>query len=188
MMPLNIEKTAKTRNRFFTAPQIVKRFKSDEDGVTAIEFGMLALPFFALLMALIETSLMFFAGQVLESSVDDVARKIRTGQLDQSLTADQLRIEVCDAAALLFNCGDINIDMKVVATYADLGDMPEPKDGEIDPADFSFTPAGPQQIVMVTVVTEWPVFTNYLQSYFSELDNGNAVLNAVAVFRTEPYL
>jgi Flp pilus assembly protein TadG len=187
-MPLSKKFPNDRKLSFFSTPKIIKRFKSDEEGVTAIEFGMLALPFFALLMALVETSLMFFAGQVLESSVDDVARKIRTGQLDQSLTAEQLREEICDASALLFDCNGINIDMQVVATYADLGDTPEPEDGAIDPSDFTFTPAGPQQIVMVTIMTEWPVYTNYLQSYFSELSNGNAVLNAVAVFRTEPYL
>jgi len=187
-MPSTKNSNKVRKSRFFSAPKIIKRFKSDEEGVTVIEFAMLALPFFALLMALIETSLMFFAGQVLESSVDDVARMIRTGQLDQSLTEEQLRDEICDSAALLFDCNGINIDMQVVATYADLGDSPEPEGGAIDPADFTFTAAGPQQIVMVTVMTEWPVFTNYLQSYFSELSNGNAVLNAVAVFRTEPYL
>lgn len=168
-------------------PRIVRRFHKDDNGATAIEFAMLGLPFFALLMAIVETSLMFFAGQVLESSVDEVARKIRTGQLDNTMTQAELRTEICNESALLFDCGDINIDMKVVATYDELGDMPEPEDGELDPNEFTFTPAGPQQIVMVTVMSEWPVFTNYLAQYMSDLNTGNALLTAVAVFRTEPY-
>jgi Flp pilus assembly protein TadG len=172
---------------FFQAPKIVRRFKKDDEGVTAIEFALLAGPFFLLLMGIVESSLLFFAGQVLESSVDDVARKIRTGQLDQSLTQQMLRDEICDASALLFSCDSLNIDMQVVAKFADLGDRPEPTGGAIDANDFQFSAAGPKQIVMVTVLTEWPVYTNYLQQYLSNLNSGNALLSAVAVFKTEPY-
>lgn len=184
--------TDHTENRpkscgFFSAPKIVRRFSKDQDGVTAIEFAMLAMPFFALLMAIVETSLLFFAGQVLESSVDDVGRKIRTGQLDQTMTEDQLRNEICDSAAVLFDCDGLLIDMQVVATYDELGDSPKPEDGELDSSDFKFEAAGPKQIVMLTVVAEWPVFTNYLQQYLSDLTNGNAVLTGIAAFKTEPY-
>jgi len=175
------------RPGLFSAPRIVRRFKKDEEGVTAIEFALLGVPFFMLLMAVIETSLLFFAGQVLESAVDDVGRKIRTGQLDQTLTAVELRTEVCDSAAVLFSCNDLLIDMQVVAKYEDLGDMPGPDGGDMDPSDFGFTAAGPKQIVMVTVASEWPVFTNYLQQFMSDLNNGNALLTAVTVFKTEPY-
>jgi hypothetical protein len=40
---------------------------------------------------------------------------------------------------------------------------------------------------MITASYEWPVFTNYVAAYLSDLNNGNALLNAIAVFRTEPY-
>jgi Flp pilus assembly protein TadG len=43
-------------------------FARDESGVTAIEFGLLALPFFSILGAILETSLVFLSGQVLESA------------------------------------------------------------------------------------------------------------------------
>ena len=126
---------ARRRTGLFGWPRVVRRFRHEEDGVTAVEFAILAGPFFFLLMAIIESSLLFFAGQVLESSVDDVARQIRTGQLDETLTQNQLRTEICNASAVLFDCDDLNIDMQVVATFSDLGDMPEPNSGAIDPAD-----------------------------------------------------
>lgn len=171
----------------FNWPEKVRRFGKDDEGVTAVEFAILAAPFFFLLMTIIETSLMFFAGQVLESSVDDVARRIRTGQLDETLTQAQLRTEICNASAVLFDCDDLNIDLQVVATFSDLGDMPEPDGGALDPGDFGFTAPGSERIVMVTVMSEWPIFTNYVQGYLSDLSNGNALLTAVAAFRTEPF-
>lgn len=188
IMPLQFNKpNSNSVLSYFQLPKVVRRLKDEEDGVTAIEFAMLAFPFFMLLMAIIETSLMFFAGQMLESSVDDVGRQIRTGQLDNGMTEDDLRDAICDEAKLLFTCSSIKIDMKVVAEFGDLGDRPAPEDGKLDDDDFGFQPAGPSQVVMVTVMTEWPIFTNYLQQYLSVLDSGNALLTAVAVFKTEPW-
>jgi Flp pilus assembly protein TadG len=173
---------------YFQLPKVVRRMKNEEDGVTAIEFSMLAFPFFMLLMAIIETSLMFFAGQMLESAVDDVGRQIRTGQLDNNMTEVDLRDAICEEAELLFTCDKINIDMQVVANFDDLAEKPGPnEDDELDPADFNFQAAGPRQVVMVTVMTEWPIYTNYLQQYLSKLASGNALLTAVAVFQTEPW-
>src|SRR5688572_33004714 len=57
-----------------------RNFVRDERGVTAIEFGILALPFFTIIFAIIETTMVFFAGQVLDSAVEDASRMIRTGR------------------------------------------------------------------------------------------------------------
>lgn len=188
IMPLETKNAAKKNLfRYLTMPKIVRRFNDDEKGVTAIEFGMLAFPFFMLMMAIIESSLMFFAGQVLESAVDDVGRQVRTGQLAENLTESELRTAICDASAVLFKCDDLNIDMQVVATFDDLDDVPSPTTGVLEPTDFNFTPPGPKEVVMVSVLTEWPVYTNYLQQFISKLDSKNALLSAVAVFKTEPY-
>ncbi|MGB7287594.1 MAG: TadE/TadG family type IV pilus assembly protein [Salaquimonas sp.] len=187
-MPLNTKKISELGAlRYFKSPKIVRRLKDEEDGATAIEFALLAFPFFMLLMAIIESSLLFFSGQVLESAVDDVGRQIRTGQLAENMTETQLRNAICASAAILFKCENLKIDMKVVAKFDDLGDMPEPVDGKLEDGDFNFTPTGPKKIVMVTVLTEWPVYTNYLQQSLSKLESKNALLTAVAVFKTEPY-
>lgn len=175
-------------SRYLQSPKIIRRFNGDREGTTAVEFAMLAFPFFLLLFGIIECSLLFFAGQMLESAVDDVGRRIRTGQLDDTLTESQFKQEICDATALLFNCKEVNVDLKVAATFDELDDPPEPDaDGKLDLSSYSFTAPCPEQIAMVTVTYEWPVFTNYVASHISKLESRNALLNAIAVFRTEPY-
>ncbi len=42
--------------------RLLGRYRRDSKGATAIEFAFVALPFFALLFAIIETALVFFAG------------------------------------------------------------------------------------------------------------------------------
>lgn len=165
----------------------IKKFNDDERGVTAIEFGLLAGPFFMLFMAIIECSLMFFATQVLESSVDRVGRQVRVGILSSDTTEAQFKNAICNEANVLFDCSGLLVDLTVVGTYADIGDSPQPVDGEIDPAAYTFTPPAAEQIVMITAAYEWPVFTNYMAKSLSDLNNGNALLTGVSVFKTEPY-
>ncbi len=167
--------------------QSLRRFQRNKGGATAIEFAALAFPFFLLLFAIIECSLFFFAGQLLESAVDDVGRRVRTGQLDNSMTESQFKAAICTETAILFECGKLKIDLKVAAKFEDLQDPPTPVAGEIDESKYTFTPPCPEQIAMITVTYTWPVFTNYVAAHLSKLNDGSALLNALAVFRTEPY-
>ena len=58
----------------------LRRFRRNRRGSAAVEFALVAPVFFALLFAIIETAIVFFAGQVLETVTQDSARMIMTGQ------------------------------------------------------------------------------------------------------------
>jgi Flp pilus assembly protein TadG len=58
----------------------VRRFAKGDDGIAAVEFGIVAAPFLALMFAIMETAIVFFASQTLETAVADSARLIMTGQ------------------------------------------------------------------------------------------------------------
>jgi Flp pilus assembly protein TadG len=51
-----------------------------QDGSAAVAFSLIALPFLALMFAIIETALVFFAGQTLEAAVSSAGRLVMTGQ------------------------------------------------------------------------------------------------------------
>lgn len=165
-----------------------RRFGADDKGATAVEFGLVAFPFFFLLSAVIEASLFFFAGQMLESAVDRVGRQIRTGQLDSSTTQAEMKVAVCNEASVLFTCSTLLVDLKSAATFSDLGTPPEmDADGILNPADFGYSSPGSAKIMRITVTYEWPVFSNYVASHLADLASGNALLTAITVFRTEAY-
>src|ERR1700758_4455753 len=65
-----------------TAParNIFRRFGRNRRGSAVVEFALVAPIFIALLFAILETALMFFASQVLETMNDNAARLIQTGQ------------------------------------------------------------------------------------------------------------
>ena len=58
----------------------LRAFARREDGAAAVEFAIVVAPFLAMLFAILETALVFFAGQTLETAVSDSARLILTGQ------------------------------------------------------------------------------------------------------------
>ena len=62
------------------AAELVRRFVRQQDGAAAVEFALVAAPFLALIFAILETALVFFAGQALETAVANSSRLIMTGQ------------------------------------------------------------------------------------------------------------
>ena len=52
----------------------LRRFRRNRRGSAAVEFALVAPVFFALLFAIIETAIVFFAGQVLETITQNSAR------------------------------------------------------------------------------------------------------------------
>ena len=75
---------------------------------------MVAPLFFALLFAIIEVAMIFFASQVLETVTQDSARFIMTGQAQgASYTQQQFKDFVCGRVSTLFDCTNgIYVDVR----------------------------------------------------------------------------
>src|SRR6478735_11078606 len=85
-----------------------RTFIADRDGATAVEFALVGAPFIALLVALIQTFLVFFAQQYLETVTIQSSRMILTGQVQaQNLNQTQFASLVCSNVAILFNCNQL---------------------------------------------------------------------------------
>jgi Flp pilus assembly protein TadG len=167
--------------RAATIRQLVRR----EDGSTAVEFGLLALPFFALMFAIIETALVFFAGQTLETATADASRLIMTGQA-QTQNFDQAKFKesVCSRIYGLFDCANgIKIDVRTAANFSS-ADLKKPLDANGNLVDnFTFSPGNAGDIVVVRVMYQWPIYVALL----SDMAGGKRLLMATAAFRNEPY-
>src|ERR1700736_976406 len=80
----------------FRGSAAARRLLRREDGAAAVEFALVAAPFLALMFAIIETALVFFAGQYLETVVTDSTRLILTGQAQTSAwSQSQFQTQVC---------------------------------------------------------------------------------------------
>src|SRR3954468_17943037 len=63
--------------------RVLHRLRRDQGGAAAVEFGIVAMPFCALVFATLETASIFWTSQVLETAVQDATRQIYTGQFQQ---------------------------------------------------------------------------------------------------------
>src|SRR2546423_8157823 len=97
----------------------VRRFARGEDGAAAVEFAIVAAPFLALMFAIMETALVFFASQTLETAVADSARLIMTGQAQNaSMTQAAFKTAVCAKINGLFDCASgLQIDVKTYSSF-----------------------------------------------------------------------
>lgn len=56
----------------------------DESGATAVEFGMLAAPFLAMVLAILQTSTSLLLSQGLDTAVQEAGRMVMTGQVHET--------------------------------------------------------------------------------------------------------
>lgn len=171
------------------------RFAGDEQGATAVEFGLIAAPFFALMFAILQVGLIFFSGQVLDNATAEASRLIRTGQAQASgFSQTDFKNAVCASSGTLFDCQtNLKIDVRTYATFG-AADMGKPMtDGALDDANFTFQMGGREEIVVVRVFYEWPVWVPLMAVpgangvELGDLANGNFLLSSAATFRNEPF-
>ncbi|MDR3472849.1 MAG: pilus assembly protein [Devosia sp.] len=171
--------------------QRLKALGRDERGATAIELALLALPFFALTGAIIETSIVFLASQVLDAAVQDSSRLIRTGQAQtNSYTIDTFRTAICSELFNLFNCSNLQIKVSVVSNFASATTPASPLD-PVDPSKWTlvpaFDPGTGSQVIMVQVYYKWPVMLRIGGLNLATSSDGTRLMSAVRVFANEPF-
>ena len=139
-----------------------------------------------LTFAILETALVFFAGQTLETAVTDSARLIMTGQAqDKAWTKDDFKTEVCSRIHGLFDCtGGVYVDVKTFDSFASINNDLPVTDGKIDESKLNFSPGAPGQIEVVTLYYQWPVYVSLLGNNLANINANRRLLVATAVFST----
>lgn len=171
--------------------RLVLRFGRGTDGSAAVEFSIVAFPFFAIIFAIIELAFVFWAGQVLETAVNDTSRLIMTGQAQkQSFDQARFKTELCNRILGLFNCGPaMLIDVRTSSTFggANLSKPAFKTDGTIDDTGFQYQTGGPGDIVVVRVIYEWPLFVRTFGLDLADTPSGRRLMMSAVAFRNEPY-
>jgi Flp pilus assembly protein TadG len=192
-MPSPASSTASFRNA-------LRRFRRNRRGSAAVEFSLVALPFFALLFAIIETSIVFFASQVLETGVQDAGRQLFTHQLqDKNLSAAAAKAafqkDLCDRVNVLFTCSDnvpLDVDVRFYLPGTTITINDPITSGSYDASGLTFLlpPPGSQATVVARVFYQWPMIVTGLGYNISNINRGMAnskrLLAASTAFHVEP--
>ena len=173
----------------FKLRSLTKRFRKNEDGVTAVEFALVATPFFLLLFAIIEVALIFTASLVLENATYEAARQVRTGQISGADPDDFTEFEgvICDGISFLLDCdGKLHIDVRPYADFRSAGE-PDPYSTGTLGGGFGFDTGVAGNVVLVRVFTTWDILTPMIGAYFANESGNSRLISAYASFRNEPF-
>jgi Flp pilus assembly protein TadG len=187
------------KNKFFKRKfggPIGKR--RNKRGATAVEFALIATPFFFMVFALIELMVIFFMQTALESAVAMEARKIRTGQAQSStapISQTQFKTNICNRMMGMVDCTS-RLFVSVEAFTSPPSNITNPwSDGNLVPGSASDEPyqmANAGDMVIVRSYYLWPLMTPGMTNALRNFSNGtygsnNRILVAVSAFRTEPF-
>ncbi len=159
---------------------LLEKFGVSRDGTAAIEFAILAIPYFLVVFAILETFIAMMAEQVVVNATETMGRRLRTGQISSSISKADFRKNFCDEVSIMINCdGEIEKEQKL---YIDLRSFTAFKDipttiplkayGEyydLDTAQFGFKPGGPETINMLRVYYRWRVVADIIRPYLTKI-------------------
>jgi Flp pilus assembly protein TadG len=171
-----------------TRRSALRRFPASAHAATAVEFALVAAPFCALLIAILQTALVFFAQQVLQTATSESARLVMTGQAqNQNLTATQFQQDVCNYAPVLFTCSGLYVNVQTFNSFSGMTQMSPLQNGNFNANAMSYSTGGPGDVVLLQVFYQWPVMLGPLGFNLSNMSGNNRLLIGTAVFRNEPY-
>lgn len=181
--------------------KVVAGFRNDRRGVTAVEFGLVSVPFLGLLLAIFQAGLYFFTSEALEAVVQQASRNIYTGAAQGASiwsASDFLNNYFCPKAPAyrplpsFIDCSKLVVDVRTALNFssADLSST-------FYKSGTKFCPGAPDNIVIVRVLYPMPaivpllgssgkIMTGYVND-FPTASGWNQVLMGTAVFRNEPY-
>jgi Flp pilus assembly protein TadG len=175
------------------ARQMARRFSRNRRGSTAVEFALVAPMFFLLLFAIMETALVFFAGQILEISAQDTARLIFTNQAQGTMTANDFKTNLCNRIVVLMSCGGLYVDVKTFPSFSTIraSDLADPIDSSGNFVDnFNYPTPAPGDTVIVRAYYQWPLFVTQLGYNMANINRNTStskkLLTATIAFRVEP--
>ena len=181
---------------------VLRRFRRSRRGSAAVEFALVAPVFFALLFAIIESSIFFFASQVLETVTQDLARVLMTGQAETSLVctdpASGAPAPCTPATFHAYACSQIPGSVQLLRSlrrrrelsciYQRGDQQPDRRQRQFQrPGNMQYSPGGACAIVVVRMFYQWPLYVTGFGFNISNLSGNKRLLVATAAFKNEPY-
>lgn len=180
-------------------------------GSAALEFAFIAPVFFALLLAIIETGIMYFSQFTLQNAVVTAAREVRTGSAQGTNYAtaatcsggaggsgaggayassqEWFRDQICCGISTLLSCSNLHVAVQsYTGGFSGTGfSNTTDSNGYYQPVSDSYSPGNPCDVVLVRATYTWTVVTPGLTWFLVNMAGNAHLLSATFAFRNEPY-
>jgi Flp pilus assembly protein TadG len=173
------------------------RLLACERGATAVEFAMVALPMFAVLIALLQVGIIFLAQGELETAAEKAKTQLFTGQAQQNgVTQAAFQSTVCSYLPALFTCSGVMVDIQnlgVSNTGGNFGGantsaptLTYNSNGSVSNT-WGFNVGGANSVLVLRVFYQFPIVSGPLGFALANLPNGTRLLMSTAVFQVQNY-
>ncbi|CAN7383170.1 TadE/TadG family type IV pilus assembly protein [Phenylobacterium sp. LjRoot219] len=162
---------------------IWRTFKRSEDGVAALEFALVSPMVIALMIGTIQIGMLELMSTNLDAAVMSTTRKIRTGAADRPVGADAFEDAICEVMIdERDKCRDrLAISVQKVTDFA----AAEAVANATPTGQYDI--GGPGAIILVRATYRWPLILPMYAGGFRLSEPSEALIDARAVFRNEPY-
>jgi Flp pilus assembly protein TadG len=182
-----------TRVRVIRRPSssaVLPRRPRRRDGSSAVEFAMVAFPFFFMMFAIMEIGIVFVTDSVLENATIDTGRLIRTLQAeDNNMTAAQFKSKLCENMSVFSSqCPSrATVDVRVITKFTNQP-VPDPlaNGTSFDDSQLGYTNGQAGSLILIRVWYKQPLFTPFLAQSLSQLKDGHTIMTSTTTFRKEP--
>ncbi len=186
-----------TGRRNWAERMAARSFAKDADGSTAVEFAIVVPVFLMLMFSIFEVGWFFFANSVVDATVGDAARMIKTGQVQKSFGDEEDKFNdmydnICRVVSVFGECDTrLTIEVDTYTTFAELAaDNSPPVCADAPPDDVAaipFNPGDELQIVKVRICYIYTTLNPAIGVNLSEPGTNKRRLVSTAIFRNEPY-
>lgn len=157
--------------------RFLKRFRKDQQGGAAVEFALVALPFFGLMMAILELGIFFFASRYFEDGIFNASRTVMTQQLPAASICPSFKTQVANNFPAWLDASKVVLSVSTGSSFASA-----PSSVDLSSGSCSFGSSG--QVVRVTATYPYP-FRGFRIATGGTLWGSNLNLTMSTVFRVE---
>lgn len=176
----------------------LRRYRKSTKGATAVEFALVAFPFFYVLGAICETGLMLFTEYVMQNAVQEAARSVRTGQVSTTsgtatVTAADFKTSICNDVSTLISCeGSVSVYVNNATTFASLKtSIADPLTiGQQSNGSWSatvYSPGGSKAAATVIATYDWDFAFPFMDFLGNVFNGEKRRIYGLAIFRNEPF-
>jgi Flp pilus assembly protein TadG len=176
--------------------RLLRSFIKGRSAATAVEFGLIILPFLAMMLEILQNAYFVFVSGSLDQATIAAARKIMVGAVqNQGLTAAQFRTQIlCPMLPVSMSCNDIVVNIQNYSEASGYNAFLNKAQTAIvipplDNTKTSFCPGGTGEYVYVQVFYAMPLIIAGWLPVTTNTFNGSKVrlVSAAAAFKNEPY-
>jgi Flp pilus assembly protein TadG len=168
--------------------RLLRSLSKDRKGSAAIEFAILALPFFVVIFAIAEIAIMYFVDSGLDAALHKAVRSVRVG-VAKSGNWDSIKFKqvVCNELALSFNCSTkLKVRATVITDMASINKGNPITTGTLNVTE-SFDLGDSGSYVLIQAYLPWdPTFQLYTIAS-SRMSDGSYLLGSAELIKNEPF-